>query len=379
MLTRKRILQNLDRWSEAGWVTDAGAEGIRKELTARNPYLNLSNTLAILGAVLIGFAAMSFVAANWSAIPRIARVIILFSALWAAYGGAGWLFSNNYKKFGEASVLTGVGLFGANIMLIAQMFHLDGNPSDAVLIWGMGALLAGLAFRSVPSFVTALLLFGLWSSWETALMDAVHWWFLPAWAGATLGFAWLRWDKGYYLSGLVLSIWAVVACFIAAERQGFELILLCGLATLAVSLIVEKLLHLQEELAPPLRYYGSILSFVGLFGAQLNYGSNWLVRKSPDVWTLSSAMPFPVLAGITLAALVGAMAWAFARHDRKLLWLAYIGFAIEIVYIYFKTIGTLLNTSLFFLSAGLIVLALAVLAIRFHRYTSSGTGEQVTS
>ncbi len=33
------------------------------------------------------------------------------------------------------AVLAGIALYGASIMLIAQMYHMDGNPPDAVLLW----------------------------------------------------------------------------------------------------------------------------------------------------------------------------------------------------------------------------------------------------
>ena len=41
-----------------------------------------------------------------------------------------------------------------------------------------------------------------------------------------------------------------------------------------------------------------------------------------------------------------------------LLWLGYAGFSIEVLGIYFKTVGTLLGSSLFFLSAGVLVILL---------------------
>ena len=53
--------------------------------------------------------------------------------------------------------------------------------------------------------------------------------------------------------------------------------------------------------------------------------------------------------------------------QRHLVWLGYCGFSAEILALYFKTIGSLLGSSLFFLVAGLIVIALAGLAWRLHR------------
>jgi uncharacterized membrane protein len=47
-------------------------------------------------------------------------------------------------------------------------------------------------------------------------------------------------------------------------------------------------------------------------------------------------------------------------------WIGYVAFSIEILGLYFKTIGSLLSTSAFFLSAAVLVAALAVVAYRLH-------------
>ena len=66
----KKLERDLKRWHEKGWVTGEGYEAIQAEL-AREPKLSASAALAAIGAILLGFAAISFVAANWNAIPRI--------------------------------------------------------------------------------------------------------------------------------------------------------------------------------------------------------------------------------------------------------------------------------------------------------------------
>ena len=63
---------------------------------------------------------------------------------------------------------------------------------------------------------------------------------------------------------------------------------------------------------------------------------------------------------------MAAIFWGLRTGNRAALWLGYVGFSFEILAIYSKTIGTLLNTSLFFLVAGLIVAGLAAMAYRLH-------------
>src|SRR5262249_55182343 len=157
MLTyRSFIDRELTRWQDAGWVTSEGAAAIRADLARRRTAPSIATALAVLGAVLLGFAAMSFVAANWAGMSKLARLALLISALWASYGGAAVLFRRGLDGFAHAAVLLGIAVYGASIMLIAQMYHMDGNPPDAVLWWALGALAAGWLLRSNPALAAAL-------------------------------------------------------------------------------------------------------------------------------------------------------------------------------------------------------------------------------
>ena len=69
----KRLDRDLVRWREAGWVNADGEAAIRRDVAGHSSKLDLASALGILGAVLIGFGAMSFVAAHWSEMPRLFR------------------------------------------------------------------------------------------------------------------------------------------------------------------------------------------------------------------------------------------------------------------------------------------------------------------
>ena len=91
---RTKVERDLSHWQASGWVSETGAAAIRGELArhASRPSAS-AGVLAVLGAVLFGFAAMSFVAANWNDMSRLARLVLLVGALWAFYGGAAYLFA----------------------------------------------------------------------------------------------------------------------------------------------------------------------------------------------------------------------------------------------------------------------------------------------
>ena len=139
---RTKVERDLARWQSAGWVNEAGASAIRTDLSSRKSPFGVAPVFAILGAVLFGFAVMSFVAAHWTGMSKLARLALLLVTLWGCYGGGALLFQRQLNAFAHAAVLGGIAVYGASIMLIAQMYHMEGNPPDAVLMWALGALLA---------------------------------------------------------------------------------------------------------------------------------------------------------------------------------------------------------------------------------------------
>ena len=113
------------------------------------------------------------------------------------------LFARKLDAFAHAAVLAGIAVFGAGIMLIAQMYHMEGNPPDAVLFWALGALLAAV-LRRAPS-----------RRWPPPSCCS---WCGPGWSGrsatartgrscrcgraAAAAAVWLRWRPGLHLAAL---------------------------------------------------------------------------------------------------------------------------------------------------------------------------------
>ena len=108
--------------------------------------------------------------------------------------------------------------------------------------------------------------------------------------------------------------------------------------------------------------YGAGLAYAGLFALQF--------MRATSHGSVESLI---MLAVLTLVLLVAVIAHGLRAGDRSLLWLGYAGFAAEVLALYFKTVGTLLGSSLFFLTAGLIVCGLAWIAYRLHQRTTTRT------
>ena len=60
-------------------------------------------------------------------------------------------------------------------------------------------------------------------------------------------------------------------------------------------------------------------------------------------------------------------AWVMHTDNRPALWVSYAAFSAEILALYFRTLGTLIDTSFFFASAGILVIGLASIAFKLAK------------
>jgi uncharacterized membrane protein len=359
-----RIERDVDRWREAGWIDERGRDGILADVHSRKTIVSLPAVLAILGATLIGFSAMTFVAANWQGMSKLARLLLLMVGLWIAYGGAAVLFSRRLEAFGHAAVLAGSAVFGAAIMLVSQMYHIEGNPPDAVLLWAAGALVAGVLFRSGPALGLSMIAIAVWSGWEMQLVRGVHWAFLSGWAAVAAAYLWLRWRPGLHLAAFAMAGWIVALSWTLPHGPHHGLVASIGFAIAGLSIIgtlgfADKWGGRIGAIAPTTTSYGLALGFVGLLTAQFY------------------RMSFDVLFGgaiVTLALVVATIYWAMRTDNRAALLIGYAAFSVEVLALYFRTFGSLLDSSLIFGIGGLLIIALASVAFRLMKHKPQTAG-----
>lgn len=361
---RSKLQRDLTLWQEKGWVSEAGASEIRKDIAKRGGMPGMVTVLAIVGVVLLGFAAMTFVAANWAEMSRLARVVLLVCLLWASYAGAFAAWLRKAPIFSHAAILLGVALFGANIMLISQMYHLDGHPPNAVLLWACGGLLAGTVLRSAPALALTTLLFGLWTSWEIQLAryaHAVHWPYLIALAATAGAIYWIRWRSGFHFIAVSISLWLLSLGYVLDDGGVHLAVAVIAIIVLIAALALERRLPLLRQFERPTAAYALFVAFGALWALQF-------IDNAKGGLLLGLAIA-------TLALLTSAMALGERLSNKALVWIGYIAFSVEMLSLYFKTLGTLLGTAAFFLVAGLLVIALSLVAWGLHRWVASdGSG-----
>lgn len=419
----QRLKRDLDLWIERGWVTAANAEAILQSASGPASARRMPAILAILGAVLIGFAVMSFVAANWAEIPKLVKLAMIFGAMWAAYIAAFILQKRDHPAFAQAAVLIGLALFGAGIMLVAQIYHIVTDDPAGVLAWCIAALATAWLLPSRPALALGILLAVVWTYFVAQMNGASpHWAFWLPWGAAILLSLRLSWAPGLHLSLIAGFIWqamnaeAIVDTHDVAEMQLATIFLLEGLALwLAAILLAER----GPRFAAIVEAYGIVVAFVLFWVFQMDPGDNRIATTATGSVLLSLASAglavlafFCVtrqklearhvagIAALALLALVFPLVksaspdlipWAYAaaflalsawlvsygtgRGSRFAVNLGFVAFAAEVLYLYFETLGDLLGTALFFALGGVLLIVGSFVMERMRRRLVKATGE----
>ena len=351
-----KVKRDIGRWRAAGLIDDAtaGALSLDVERNAGAP-VSFGAVLAMMAAALFSAAILVFVAANWEALPRLARVGMLFALIAAGYVGGAALKLSGREAAGEGAWIVAAAAFGASIALIAQIYHMSGDEAQAVFVWGAGTALAALLLRSGPLTAGAALLAGAWMTMEVSRASTLVGLPLsfPAVAAALYALSFFtRSVLARHL--LVLSLYLFVFLLYWRDESSFVAPIL--LAAAAAAVFVAARFH--PEQARRLSGLGEGLPVQALAGFLAGIGTIQIALADKPDFVYPTVVAF---AGIVAALLVA------GRENRALRWFAYGAFAFNLCFLYVTMLGTMLDTAAFFLLAGLTLSLLAWLIARFER------------
>ncbi len=407
----RQLQRDLEAWLTAGVITKQQAdEMLRTAYPAQGSRYSIPFVLAMLGAILLAFGAMTYVAANWQGLGKAERLIILFGLMAATYATAAVLFVRALPSFAQAAILLGSALFGVNIMLLGQTYHMSAHWPNGILLWAVGTTVASLLVPSRPTLILAILLFGLWTFGETFESEEPHLLYLAPFAVLTFT-AWVwKWRPALHLLTLSLLVWlAINLAYEVLERDWDETHLFTLYVLVAIGLFSFAKTTQKYFFETALVRYGFFALFFSFFLLQLSGGT----QENPNAWLLMTAVLASLCAAAIVLALVGdnirlldagvltglagaAIAAPFIIDDARPLlpyaysaffigltvWgakyglenddtfvvnLAFTAFGIEVLWIYFATFSTLLDQAIFFIIGGLILIGSAILLERVRR------------
>lgn len=355
----------ISSWKEQGLIDNDTAGKLLSDLNSRRTGIGLGGVLATIGGLLLGAAVILLVAANWQEIPRIVRVLSVFAIIWICYIGGVWRRLAGDVVFSKTLFIIAAAAFGAGIALVGQMYHMSGDEQSAILLWTSGVFVAAFLLREsvLSAFAMFLACFYLFSAIQ-------H------------DFEVLMYERGFYVVPALIVTGAVAAYFTHSRISGH----LVGLFTLAwvgllyaemehplilwlliaaggALMLIDGLAHIMLQrltrFARPLAAYG----FLGVIGAVLAFqfrDIRFSYLDEPHVLFYSI-----VIFGLCIGALV-----LCGRNNGGLRGLVYLVFSGQVLYLAFETIGTMIGTSGFFLTSGVLVLLLAVFVRRMERRLS---------
>ena len=178
---RRQLRQEAKTWHSEGLISDE----VYSQLSDRYQFISLETTasnrfvliLLGLGGLLLGLGIITFVAANWQGWSRSLKIAILFTSFAATNGFGFWFWrvpgDSWQSRFGQGLLLLGSLIFGANLALMSQLFHLDGELYQLYLIWGLGVLTLGISLRITALGMVAIILIAI--AYGISLAD----WFNP--------------------------------------------------------------------------------------------------------------------------------------------------------------------------------------------------------
>jgi uncharacterized membrane protein len=237
----KRVAKDLDRWITAGWVESTHRESILDDLNTGRASWSAAGALAILGAVLLGMAAVSFVASNWTGMSPLTKLLAITVALWGTLFGAGRSLDHGLPALGHALAVLGAALFGLSIMLTAQTFNMSSFSNTAILIWAIAGMTISLVIPSRPVLILSALLGALWVTVETInpFMPDIMWLYPIVWLATAVIAYRQRSIVTFNLLGFALFAWINHALWVQHDAGQLTLVSwFCASILIAAALAV---------------------------------------------------------------------------------------------------------------------------------------------
>jgi len=260
----------LAQWQAEGLIDASQAGRIAARYPAPQPATAWGTIVfSGIGAVVLGLGVILLFAYNWQAIPKVAKLALVFGAVGIAHA-AGIVLRAKVPRLaavGDSLGVLGTMLFGAGIWLVAQIYHIDEHFPRAFLMWGVGALLMALAVPSVAQGVLAAVLLTIWAGCERLAFDTPVW-PAPVIIGLVLG--WLAYaQRSRVLAAVVVPAFLLSTGFIVPDEAAHPWVLLSVQLSLAALLIAKSVMARRyggfPEVAPIAAFYGWAVYLVILY------------------------------------------------------------------------------------------------------------------
>jgi uncharacterized membrane protein len=165
-LLKRDLAMEISAWVKDGLITREQAESICSgygmdfnELTRKSLGYQV---LVGLGFLFVGLSFITVIGANWDEIPRALRMSGLIASTLGVNLYGLYRFKRDQASKAVPWFFLGGILYGASIMLIAQIYHIGEHYPDGIFWWAMGVLPIGLLLESGFVMMLAAALWFIW-------------------------------------------------------------------------------------------------------------------------------------------------------------------------------------------------------------------------
>lgn len=369
-MLRRYLAREIEQWSQNGLLEPGLGERLLADHDRRHTGFSLSGVLAVLAAVLFGAAVIALVAANWEAIARIHRVVMIVALILAGVVTAVLAKRRDANWICESALIFTLLTYGAGLALISQMYHISGDEPGFMLAWSVGALVVALGFSSpLVSIGAGLLGLGYLFAEVTAFDLGATYILTASQAMATLavsvGCGIAAWRARSVIAGhltAVLSVsWILWVGYNLVGLQPEHLLIGLGVPAFLLGAFTPSGLVALIERHGAVAVYGAAMLLSGLAILQVELSNPGLV--------LEMFVAALILVGSVLVLMISGAANRFIRR------FAYFAFAAETLYVVSETLGSLLDSSGFLFVSGICLALIALLVMKIEKRFRTGQEE----
>jgi uncharacterized membrane protein len=408
----KRLARELPRWQQEGWISAEGGQSILADLAERQSKLAWASSLALAGALLLGVGVITWFAAHWNEMGKLLKLVLIFAALAASHVAHGLCLTRGaMPKLAQGMAFLSVLFFGAAIMLIGQIYHIDAHFPDGIALWAAGGLLTAWLLHSQPAMVASIALAAVWTWNEQFEYRAINWpllgylalaavpllrhdWRIAARGWGVLFLLWIAgwhsqswfgtaWDSYAHIRLFALQVLGVAGCWAFAQASDHPFaravradLLLAALAGAFAFTFPDFGVHKYGTAVDIVQWLAALIAVAAIYAAgiaSLVHTSELAAERLYIGITLAIGFALLLLLEVVVprsndmpallwnALFLGVLYWIGdlgIRHgDRVMVNRAFTGFSIWVLARYFDTFWSLLDRALFFMIGGALLLA----------------------
>lgn len=165
-LLKNDLAKEASTWVERQLITVEQAQAICRCYDVDYDTMRSRSTahrvLGVMGLFFIGLALITVIGANWDTLPRGLRMTGLLALTAGTHGLAMWTYLAGRASLAAGLFFLGNLIYGASIVLIAQIYHLGEHMADGVFLWALGSLPFAVLLRNTWLALFSSLLALVW-------------------------------------------------------------------------------------------------------------------------------------------------------------------------------------------------------------------------